>query len=63
MRRVMDSGSGAVSKKPGRNDERAEKLADRLRENLKKRKQQARGRVAGDGPDRPPHTPDAEKTE
>ena len=57
------SGSNAVNRKSGKNDERAAKLADRLRENLKKRKQQARGRVSGDDPEPTPREPETKETE
>ena len=52
--------SGSAAAMPEKQNDRAEKLARRLRENLRKRKQQARGREAGpDGSDqRPPQEDD-----
>ena len=52
-----------MNKKSEKDDARAAKLADRLRENLKKRKQQARGRVSGDEADAAPEKPGATETE
>jgi len=52
-----------VSKKSEKDDARAAKLADRLRENLRKRKQQARGRVSGEEAETPPGKPGETETE
>ncbi|HEY1561772.1 MAG TPA: hypothetical protein VGF71_12945 [Caulobacteraceae bacterium] len=47
--------------KVNEHDRRAERLAAALKENLKRRKTQARGRAADDAtPDKPERTPDAQ---
>jgi hypothetical protein len=43
---------------PGRTAERAERLARALRDNLRRRKEQARARRAAEPEDSPPATPD-----
>jgi hypothetical protein len=49
----------AASEPKSKRDERAERLAEALRANLRRRKDQARGRRDGDEPggDRPPPAP------